>query len=519
MKTSYRRLLGWLLACQATSVGLLACGGSDQPIVPTPQPDGGIESGGSRHNEAPPPVDATVSTPDARIPNRGSEADGSVDALHPSSDSDARMDAALIGTNTTVETAQAIGPNQTPVPGAIEDPNTLSAWYKFEGKANDALVIFTTETKIPNPDYKAYFDPIVELYDGNGTTRIAAQDNPNPRDGDDPKLYVVLPKDGTYYIRVADCTSVSYKCGSTPGNGRATFKIGITSFDRMASFAIDKEPNDNISQAGTWQYVLFPTNNQWYQPTDILGTFNPAETDVDSYSFTIPPSLFVPDGYSPVATFYIQLPGDQGNGSTTSIGLVTVTDGERTLARFDAKTQSDIGEKPWLVVPVERGKTYYIHVKNGTSRGGFYVFRHGIGGFRPTEKSVDNHSIDKAEVLKLSPAYEASYFLQGALKPGEPDYFSVMVPDGYQHFFSDCGAQILGSGLRGLTLDFLEPDGTPIPWGNRRPETESLAAAVLNIQVPVGITRLVMKVSANAQAADVAGSYYGCRVHFYRTPQ
>ncbi len=530
MKISYRSLFGLLLACEAASVGLLACGGSDQSLTPNPQPDGGIESGGSRRAEEPPPIDASVETrdagsvPDSSIANVDAALDSSLhdgdaaaeasnDATTPDSELEAESDAGPVGTNTTVENAQAIKPNGAPVPGIIDDPNTLSAWYKFEGKANDAWVITTSRPPNLTPDYNAYFDPIVELYDASGTTRIAAQDNPNPRTGDDPKLYVTLPRDGTYYIRVADCTAISTQCGSVPGNARAVFDLSVISFDKLRSFALDTEPNDKTTEPTPILYKGVPAD-EWFEVMDVRGTYDPPQTDVDVYSFTIPSTLDVPAGYRMMTGFYIQVPGDKGNGSATSMGSTSITDGQRTLASFDASKQTAVGKKPWLVAPVELGKTYYLVTKNGTSKPGYYVFRHLNAYLYPLESAADNHTLEKAEPLTAESDYPWIYYLDGNLTPGEPDFFSISVPTGYKTFVADCSARLMGSGLRGLTIQFLQPDGTPIPDGTAAPETEDSFSAARNVLVPLHQTGLIMKVSAESQSPDIAGSFYECRIVF-----
>ncbi len=506
MRISYVTLCGCLIACGAASVGLLACSDSDDPN-PTRAVDAGVDTGktdgGARPVDSGVPTDDSSAQPDATTD--GTVAEGGRDG----------GEGGTVGANTTKETAEAIDSKGAQVVGRVADPKTSSAWYKFEGKADETYIILT-DSKADGVDGDApeYLDPVVELYDSTGTTPIAMQDDPSPRTGTDVELFFVLPKDGTYYIRLADCNAHFTSCAPANGIKHTEFELTLAPFNMLTSFAVDKEPNNEIATATPLTYKLVD-GETFYHTLNVGGVYVPADTDVDVYSFTVPAALKVQTGDRPTAEFYLQTPGAAGNGSPTSIGTISVSDGTSTLASFDAAKLFAAKDLPTLSVPVEVGKTYYLTSKNGTATAGYYFFRSTVSGGNPVEKSTDNHVIDKAEALSGDPK-TGKYFLDANVTVGETDFFSVAVPTGSKSFGASCFAQTLGSGLQGLVLEATQADGTAIA-NAKATETEVEGASFKGIAVPAGQTRLIMKVSATSQAKDVTGTHYRCLFAFSLT--
>src|SRR5262249_1616942 len=113
------------------------------------------------------------------------------------------------GGNHSFATAADITVDDTnPTMGSLSDPTTSKDYYKFTGKKGEGMLIFVQAKTLASMDPfdPAVVDTVVTLYDSK-QKQIAFQDDPWPRDSNDPTLFTVLPADDTYYVMVQDCNA------------------------------------------------------------------------------------------------------------------------------------------------------------------------------------------------------------------------------------------------------------------------------------------------------------------------
>jgi len=81
------------------------------------------------------------------------------------------------------------------VEGTIERQKDVDV-FRFEGKAGQRILV-----EVQAARYGSALDPILTLYDANGQ-QIASGDGSG--DSSDPRLEVMLPRNGTYYLSLMD---------------------------------------------------------------------------------------------------------------------------------------------------------------------------------------------------------------------------------------------------------------------------------------------------------------------------
>lgn len=431
--------------------------------------------------------------------------------------------------NDTIDTAEDL-PIAMEVSASLDPADTDSDFYKFDGLA-DAPFIIQTVAKRDNPQNDpfspAFLDLVVTLYDEAGT-QIARNDDPKPLFSNDSELYTILPKDGVYYVEIAECNKVfgSQSCSPSADimNLDYRFSAGFLN-DMVKTIAPEKaEPNDAQAEASdiTGEYEESAMNPGIYFPTTVYGRFQKAD-DVDVFKFHLPANLdHDPATERTVAYFYVYPSTDAGNGSETSIGEMWITDDLGVIvARIDNSKGGamDDGQQD-LSPPVTVDKDYFLYVKAAAGADGtndFYFTPQLISSSNPIEKNdLTNGLPAMAETLTAAMGDPNRYFFEGDISlDTDVDYFSAVVPDNLvdKKVLAFCGAERSGSGLRGfkMTLSNAADDKT---IGMPATETATKDAAIAAADVGTA-TKINIKLETTmVKDVTVTSTFYRCVVVF-----
>lgn len=432
---------------------------------------------------------------------------------------------------TATQTKIGTDPQNDSVAGALDPVASDQDWYKFDGKKGQAINIITAAKTGTDKFDPTYVDLVITMYDSTGK-QIAEQDDPNPRSSNDPFIMTVLPADGTYYIRVVECTKWekggAANCAPVAKITKKNYSMYISEIKFTDAGEVkETEPNENETQATALTYKKNPNQAGSYYLTTMMGTFSSA-TDVDTYSFTVPTDITVASGSRLNGSLYTQEGGTTGNGSTTSPSEIWIAEKAAptvVLAKVDFSkkdTKSNQGQS--IDVPLIAGKEYvafYKRVANPTGGNDFYFDLSGFGAGNPVEKETagQNDTLATAEALTMATGQTGSYFVEGDLAATtDVDHFKANVPASNSQTVSvACGAERSGSGLRNFKVELLKSDGSAVT-GGAIVESATQDALLSQLTTPTGQAFLVVKLSASSMDATVKGTYYRCGIHF-RAPQ
>ncbi|MCE7893009.1 MAG: hypothetical protein DYH12_25445, partial [Sorangiineae bacterium PRO1] len=399
-------------------------------------------------------------------------------------------------------------------------------WYKFDGKAGQALQIITAAKTGTDKFDPTYVDLVITMYDSTGK-KIAEQDDPNPRTSNDPFLMTVLPADGTYYVRVVECTAWekggASNCAPVAKITKKNYSMYITEIKFTDQGEVKEvEPNENETQATPLTYKKNPNQAGSYYLTTVMGTFGSA-TDVDAYGFTVPTDITVASGSRLNGSLYTQEGGVDGNGSTTSPSEIWIAEKAAptvVLAKVDfSKKDTKSSQGQSIDVPLIAGKEYVAFYKRAASPTGsndFYFDLSGFGAGNPVEKNESaNDTLGTAEALTVATSQPGSYFIEGDItSTTDVDHFSANVPStAWETVSVACGAERSGSGLRNFTVALLKEDGSAVTGGSIV-ETATQDAVLSQLTTPTGQSKLIVKLSASSKDANIQGTYYRCGIHY-----
>jgi hypothetical protein len=422
--------------------------------------------------------------------------------------------------NDTLETASPIKVSDSTndiIDAALDPVATDVDWYKFDGTAGQVINIITAAKPDTDPYNETYLDLVIALFDAQ-KVQIASQDDGNPPTGNDPLLMTQLPATGTYYIRVLECNAwdkggpTVCSPADTITHNKYSIQVSEDKFNQAGEVK-ETEPNDTEAQATALTYAPTKTAGVYYMTT-VFGTFADA-TDVDVYSFKFPADLKIDTGARPNASFYRQVGGKDGNGSSTEAGemLIQTPGATIPIAKIDSSNGSE------LSVPVEINKDYLLLVKRAATPTGtndFYFTMHTAGSGNTLEATESgNDTAAGAEVLTVSKNDPGAYYVEGdILSPADKDHFSTAVPATNGNVVSVvCGAQRSGSGLRNLTFDLLKADGSVIS-GSNMVESATKDALLEEFAVPTGETKLILRIGSDSVDSTVSGKFYRCAVRY-----
>lgn len=425
-----------------------------------------------------------------------------------------------------LEQMLAIGPTLEPV-DSDED------FYTFDGTAGELFLLLTDSKPDTDEFDSTYPDLVVTLYKNNNGAweQVAQNDDPTPRYSNDSELWTVL-EEGKYCLRVTECNKL-FPGLCSPAADITTFDYGVAGLPidpaKFNSIFTETEPNDNPPGDPASPVEYEKSMSGGYYQSIGYGAFANAD-DRDVFSFTVPTDVAVSEGRA-TCNFDFYPTGTSGNGSTADTGILayvtTEADPNTTIAMVDV-TMADpkSGSLPGIGMPCTFGTKYLFWFERGGVTAGkndFYVFTHSGGGSNPLEAETEAmpNTNDKATTAEKMPMYDNmdgsfSYFIDGDLVPAsaDMDVFAIDIPAGstIATVSVACGAQRLGSGLRGFRATVLDDKENQVGMAIST-ESDGSDAQISDIAVPAGATRLYLKLEATSQAPDVTSSFYRCGVH------
>lgn len=393
-------------------------------------------------------------------------------------------------------------------------------FYTFEGSAGQtiaALIIAQDVAFDPNT-----IDAVLTLYDADQNV-LGFNDDPFPRTSNDSAIYTILPADGTYFLRVEECTTWLERTG-TPGSCADPIDKPKPEYT-LALVTLDSAGEGNIADVEggeTPELTWAPTDGGGYFINVGWGGFESAD-DVDTFNFSVPADLQITGRIVGRVGFYPT--GIDGNGSTAKLGAAWITPADDTDTVL---AWSDDALGGILEPPLEADVQYTLHVAHpggGVGDRDFYFFNLSAGGSNPVEAGDEtNDTMEGAEALTTSSDTDGEhFFIEGNLgsDAADVDYYSMEVPvalaDAGPTVSLACGGALAGSGLVGLTMELIMADGTAVVGGKVTEPTTAAGndgfASLLDVALPDGLYPLFVKISATSQSADNSGNYYRCGFH------
>lgn len=419
--------------------------------------------------------------------------------------------------NDDFATAEAITVDTT-VEAFLEPSWKDQDFYVLHGTKGQAIAISTHAEETPFDVHT--IDTVLTLFDA-AKNPIAGDDDPTPRASDDAQLFTILPADGDYYVRVAECWSWApdtSACAKPKGKVSTGYTLRISSLASAGNGVVhDLEKGNDAASATAVTYS--DVAKAGVKPLSIVyGRFETPD-DVDVFSFDFPVDItIVAPGSRLVATEWILRAGPDGDGSTTAPGKVYITtqaDPMTRLAQIDSGDYGGRGSRLWP--PLDVAGKYYLfveHPKAPLGANDFYVALHGANGSRPVEqKEIENDAPATPEPLVATE--EGSFFIEGDLVNGAADVdhfsFDVSQSAGLKVAVA-CASARAGAGLVGFEIDLLDATTlAPLALVKETPQTDAVTPAT---PVPAGASTMILKLRADAQDPLVSGTYYRCGVHF-----
>ncbi len=388
--------------------------------------------------------------------------------------------------------------------GTLDQPATSKKYYKFSANAGDALVVYTLAKPEADPFSDAFLDLVVTIYDEAGTTQLARNDDPNPRNTNDSLLLTVMPATGTYCLEVAECNGVfgTQNCSPAANITDTNFRALVAPLEEGRSVVTESEPNETVANATNISYPLDSDN-------DVLtlapkGTLS-SGSDVDTFTFTPPAGLVTLTDGRALVNFSTLAGGKDGSGSTLSAISATVA----TANPFVVIAKGVLDGESDLMVPVVPGTAYVVQLsgQGDTGSNPFYLVNH--AAYESAQLEVEPN--DAAASANALTGTNGRFFVEADFASGNDDLFSIAVPAGAAKVSAACWAQTAGSGVRGLSMALLGSNESPITGGA---SNESATAPAFVNDVAISGGTVFLKVTATSQAADVAGTYYRCGAVF-----
>ncbi|WP_437910862.1 hypothetical protein WME95_24690 [Sorangium sp. So ce327] len=430
--------------------------------------------------------------------------------------------------NDSPEEAEPIQPEDGWLEGTLEPLDEDADYYSFTGAKGQPVYILSDARPSDDERDPTYPDTVITLLDADGN-QLAQNDDPAQGFTNDSELLTVLPADGEYVIVVQDCNAAFPQFAFPNGcfdpaevvsfdYGVALLALDVAESD-TDSLISDTEPNNDAEQAVQLHYEL-NNDESGYFTTFAFGNFESA-TDVDVYSFTPPETPAVDNAI--LAQLIVDQPtGVEGNGSTVKVSEIAVfasTDLTNAYAKVDPSTGGDIA------LPVEAGQEYFVFVKRPAGEVGkndFYIVLHNRTSSDPLEAEEETNGVVETPegglVSFANGGGGVSYAIEGQLADGETadvDIYAVPLDDVEEGwtFSVVCEAQRNGSGVRELSAEVLNGDGTSIDaatYSATETEDENLYVERVAIPEAPADNRLLVRVSAGTPAADVTSRGYNC---------
>ncbi|WP_437805415.1 hypothetical protein [Sorangium sp. So ce1078] len=427
--------------------------------------------------------------------------------------------------NDSIDEAEELPAGNNGLEGTLEPLEEDADYYSFTGTKGLPVYLITDAKPEDDERDPTYPDTVITLLDADGN-QIAQNDDPADGFTNDSELLTVLPADGAYFVVIQDCNAAFPGAGCFDPTEVVSFDYSLRFLpldlgaSETDSLVAEVEPNDAAEQAVAMPYELTQDESAYYT-TFTFGGFA-SETDVDVYSFTPPATPEVDNALLAELTFSGPS-GPEGNGSTVDVSEVAVfnaTDLTSAYAKIDPSKGGDIA------VPVEAGQEYLVFVKRPAGEVGkndFYILLNRRTSSDPLEaEELTNGDVTTPEgglVSFPNGGGGVSFAIEGKIADSEEaadvDIYEVPLDDVEEGWTISviCGAQRHGSGVRELSAEVLNGDGTPISAATHSAtETEEEDLLIDGAAIPEAPegNRLLVKVSAGTPATDVTSRGYNC---------
>jgi hypothetical protein len=394
----------------------------------------------------------------------------------------------------------------------LDPPGTDVDFYWFEGVAGQKVLIQTDAKPDADEFDQTYPDVVVTLYN-ESQNQIAQNDDPTPRYSNDAELFTVLPADGRYFVRVAECNYVYPQgCGDVALVTNIDYSLYIGDINPAIMASEMPGADTPISYTGTTM------------PRDdfrlLSGGFTSAD-ETDRYLFTMP-QIDPTDPARPLSLFSFFPSGPDGSGSTEDIRLVTITDLDATPNVILAQVNPVFGGD--VFAPLIPGTNYQldIHVTGAPAGNNpfYYVYHLADAVSYPVEAAVLNDTLAAAELMTPDnqPDGSAIWRIDADVAPAGADiadFFTFDVPAGLNTLSVFCEGQRSGSGVRDLRVEIVDAAGTAITGGEPQTEAEGTPIEFLGLTLSGSAQTLALSVSAGVQDLLVTGTYYRCAAIAY----
>lgn len=407
---------------------------------------------------------------------------------------DAGRDSGMVGDdNDSFDTADDIMVGAMEPAMGVISPAGDHDFYTFEGMAGQWIAIATNANPMDDP---MMVDTVITLYDAS-MTKIAENDDSVPRVNTDSEIITRLPAAGTYYIEVQEFSD--WVDMSPEGMASYTYELSVFAVDDAApAVTIDTEAGDDVASA----IPATPTAEGFGY---LLGTFDDA-ADVDVFTLTIAGTA------AKNATVHLMPTGPDGyGGGPPARAWIADTAGTTIIGRIDqGAMQSELA-------PSLMPGTYQIFVEHGTDAAGtndFYVAKLFLFDDNPLEMEAaaganDTTATAEALTLMMNGAGGNSGFLLAHLTDvADVDHFSFAATADIQ-ITVVCGSAENGSGVMGLEVQLLAPDGTTAI----ATMTEGATGLLIDSATPMGAGTHYVRLSKTGQSAEVTGDWVRCGVH------
>jgi|GEM_PF-4063222 len=237
--------------------------------------------------------------------------------------------------------------------GCIDPPGDED-WFTFSATAGDII-----EVRVRHSNSDSQLDPTLTLYDTDGTTILAFNDDENFPASFDSRLTFCMPSTGTFFLQVEGFDGVS--------TGEYELALDFLSHG-------DAEPNNTPATA-----IPLPSDC----PKIVLGCIMP-ELDTDFYSLAVPVAG---------TTFTIDMDAPNLLSGPPNVFLVLYDTDGTTMLTFDDDSGPGLGARITFTFP--SGGTYFVECRTSPSPPfGTGVYSLNVSGGPPTVLHTNNLRID-----------------------------------------------------------------------------------------------------------------------------
>ncbi|MEQ8275338.1 MAG: PPC domain-containing protein [Deltaproteobacteria bacterium] len=333
-------------------------------------------------------------------------------------------------------------------------------------------------------------DPVVRLY-GPDRQLVAENDARALSSDTDAEIFYHVPADGLYYIEVLEFSDWSPDSTGAAGGPDYLYQLyALELEDDRNGVAIDLERGDDSASR-----VRLDFDNNL--DGRVLGTFDNRLDDRDVFFVSFSTSGRIRFDRMPV--------GPMGYGSTTRGGNLIVTHVATGSVTANLFLSDDLTS---LRVPYGPGDYEFTITHPGDMVGAndFYAFKTDLQIENAPAPPEPNDTPATAPMLTLSEDATRSAFIITDIDDGDADVFAFEVRAGEEPSIA-CGAQNAGSGVRGLTIELLDPTLTLIGEDAEEPPNN---AFIPQTTTSTGVH--YVRITKLSQAPGVDGKWVRCGI-------